>query len=157
MKMPLKIIRSLDVQNPEQEATLQRVVDRRLAVMPPSTPINRRDVPDIKTPAEEKRWQEIMDERTAKLRPQLMTIDNTHVDKIKAYQEVDLIDPESDSFNPDTVEMAQKAVDQYTDISASGQAKTVAQRIADLEKPVAGKPITIGGGVSRKLVSKTKK
>lgn len=157
MSMPLKVVRSLDIQDKIQESLVQRVVDRRLAVLPPSQNINRRDVPDIKTPDEEAHWQEIMDERTAKLRPQLMSIDNANVDKIKEYKQVDMLDPESASFNPDKVEMADKASDQTPDISATGRAQTVAERIKELEKPVEGRPLTLSGGVSSKLVGKIKK
>jgi len=78
MTMPLKRLRGFDVQNPEQQRTIQDVLDVRLQDMPVDRPIYRRDVPDIQTQEQERDWQAVIDERTRKLkpaRPSLMDIE----------------------------------------------------------------------------------
>ena len=79
-----------------------------------------------------------------------MSIDNAHVEKIKEYQQVDLLDPESASFDPEKVETAGKAIDQ------SSAPKNMANHIKEIEKPVEGRPVR-RRRVFSKLVGKSKK
>lgn len=68
MTMPLKVLRGLDIDTPEQQNLVQQIVNERMSSLPPERPVYRNDVPDIQTPQEEMRWQQIIDERTARLR-----------------------------------------------------------------------------------------
>ncbi len=71
MSFPLARLRLIDVVNAEDEKVLQEVVSLKMSQMPSDTPVQRIDVPDIKTKEEEERWQKVIDERNAKLKPQV--------------------------------------------------------------------------------------
>jgi hypothetical protein len=71
MTMPLAVVRGLDFETKEHEKLVQKVVDRRLQDLPPSTPIYRKDVPDIETIEQELEWQAKIDARAAKLKPRM--------------------------------------------------------------------------------------
>jgi hypothetical protein len=71
-EMPLSVLRNLDIQDAEEEAMIQEIVNIKVGNMPlPHKAINRSDVPDIQTPEEEEKWQGIIDERERKLRETL--------------------------------------------------------------------------------------
>ncbi len=71
MSMPLQVLRGLDIETKDQETLVQKVVNRRVAALPPSSPIFRRDVPDIENQEQEKEWQQKINERTARLKPRM--------------------------------------------------------------------------------------
>lgn len=67
--MPLSVLRNIDVVDGEEEKLLQEVIDAKVQIAPPVRPINRSDVPDIKTAEEEAKWQAIIDQRVADTMP----------------------------------------------------------------------------------------
>lgn len=151
MVMPLARVRSLDIQNGDQERLVQRVVDRRLAVLPATSPVNRRDVPDIKNQEEERNWQDIISKREAGLKPSLMSIDAAKKEDIKEYEHVDMLDPEAKDFNPSNIEMAEK--------DGEGTPVTFSSITGNAVPPgmEAGTPVVLSSGVDSKLVRKTSK
>jgi hypothetical protein len=68
MTMPIKVLRGLDIESPEQQDLVQSVVSERMADLPPERPVFRNDVPDIQNPEQEMHWQEIIDQRTRRLK-----------------------------------------------------------------------------------------
>lgn len=135
--MPLKVVRALDIDTKEQEEMVQKVVNIRLNTLPPVSPIFRKDVPDIQSPLEEAHWQEIIDQRTAKLKPMLE-------DEPTEEPVVEPLEPDAPDFDPSKVDLAPKEVKETS----------LSRRIKEMEKPVAGQPVTLKGGVSSKLTKK---
>ncbi len=60
MKMPLKIVRGLDIRTIEEEKLIQEVVNSRASVAQPVVKFNQ-IVPDIKNGEQEKEWQDKID------------------------------------------------------------------------------------------------
>lgn len=71
----LKQLKFMDVDNPEDEVVLQKVMNEKLKRLPPVQKISRSGIPDITNPEEEKRWQAIMDERVRKAKLNLYVAD----------------------------------------------------------------------------------
>lgn len=147
MSMPLKIVRNLDIDTPDQEALVAKVVERRVSALPPSQPIYRKDIPDIQTPEQELEWQEVINKRMAKLRPALMEIDGL------PKEEVPVLDPEAEDFDPGKVDLAPE--EKENPVAPVSRESALQKRIREIETPVAGKPITLSGGVNSKLVRRT--
>lgn len=57
-KMPLKVIRNLDIKTIEDEKLIQEIVDKKTVVLPPVIKFDYRNVPDIKNGEQEKVWQD---------------------------------------------------------------------------------------------------
>lgn len=60
MKMPLKIVRGLDIRTADEEALIQEVVNSRASIAQPVVKFNQ-IVPDIKTAEQEQEWQKKID------------------------------------------------------------------------------------------------
>lgn len=56
-------IHALYPQSPEEEAVMQKVLNKRILGIPLLDRIKKDDVPDIKTPEDESKWQVILDAR----------------------------------------------------------------------------------------------
>ncbi len=149
MTMPLKILRNLDIDNKEQEDIVLKVVTRRLSVLPPSQPIFRKDVPDIQNPEEEAHWQQIINERTAKLRPAPIFAEDSPSEGLQGQAgTVEILNPSDENFDPTKLELANETEEKVV------KPTSVQARIAELEKPVMGTPITFTGGVPSHLTQK---
>lgn len=70
-RMPMRLLRSVDIRNGDEEKLVQEVVNKRLRALPPEGTVYRGDVPDIRDGESEKHWQEVIDQRTAKLKARL--------------------------------------------------------------------------------------
>ena len=71
MAMPLNKLKLVDINNHEQEALVQAIINLKTIDIPPQTTVYNLDVPDIKTAEDEAKWQKIMDDRRAGLKPQV--------------------------------------------------------------------------------------
>lgn len=69
--MPMRLLRSVDIRNGEEEKLVQEVVNKRLRALPPEGTVYRGDIPDIRDGEAEKHWQEVINQRTAKLKARL--------------------------------------------------------------------------------------
>ncbi len=69
MKMPLKIVRGLDIKTIEEEKLIQEVVNAKTGFAQSTVKFDYRNVPDIKNAAQEKEWQTKIDEFNAKHTP----------------------------------------------------------------------------------------
>lgn len=68
MKMPLKIVRGLDIRTVEEEKLIQEVVNARTSIAQPVVKFNQ-IVPDIKNVEQEKEWQAKIDKFNAEHAP----------------------------------------------------------------------------------------
>ena len=62
-EMSLGQLRTLDVQDTDEEALLQEVISAKVTAVPPVAKVFRGDIPDIKTPEDEAKYQAIVNER----------------------------------------------------------------------------------------------
>lgn len=80
--LPLKVLRNLDIDTPEEERMVQGIVNKKLAGLPPEhTVINRAlDRTDFRTKEEELEFQKVIDERLARSRPAVGAIAASEVE-----------------------------------------------------------------------------
>lgn len=135
--MPLGTLRNLDVHSSEEEQMVQKVINSRMADLPPSSPIYRGDVPEIQNQEQEQEWQKVIDERTAKLKPKMETPD--------AGPEV--LNPSALDFDPTKVDLAPDE----KPVEAKIRKSPLQRRIEEIEKPTMGAPITFSGGIPKAL------
>lgn len=69
LNLPLNSLKAIDFDSPEYEALVNEVVKTKLVSMPVQFPINRKDIPDIKTVSEETAWQKVVDARELAKKP----------------------------------------------------------------------------------------
>jgi hypothetical protein len=101
MTMPLKVLRGVNIETPEQELLVQEVVTAKLSTLPPQQIVSRKGIPDIQTQEDEAKYQAIMDERTAALMPKSV---EPSIPTVIAKVE---IEPTNMGFNPLQVPLAE--------------------------------------------------
>lgn len=103
--MSIKRLRLLDIQNAEQEAMVQTIVNAKVAVEPVIAPVKFR-IPDIKNGEEEAYWQSKIDAAKEALRPKAVSMADIIPDgevEIPEVEELDEVE-EVEILEEDTVE-----------------------------------------------------
>lgn len=70
-EMSVKKLQLLDIENPKDEALVQKVINEKLRTMPPVQAVSTKGIPDITTREQEAEWQKVMNERVRKAKMHL--------------------------------------------------------------------------------------
>ena len=90
--MPLSRLRTLDINNSEEEAMVQTVINAKVQNSPAPVPFKPIHVPDIKNGEEEQYWQKLVDEQKEEMRPKPVSMEQI-VPDASLVQEIKPIEP----------------------------------------------------------------
>jgi hypothetical protein len=71
--MTVRQLRLIDIRSTEEEALVQAILNKKMALRKPDVKVNRSDAPDIKTPEQEAEYQKVIDAREARVKERLST------------------------------------------------------------------------------------
>lgn len=129
-EMTIKQLKSLDIQNAQEEGAVQAVLDTKLQDAPIEHQVFRGDIPDIKTKEDEEKWQKIIDDREASHRPQ-DHVEETEVDLNKMPPIIDV------PSQPEQTPVETEEVDADEDVEPPKTEEELEAEIADLENKKA--------------------
>ena len=79
MEMSITSLRNLDIQDQQEEALLQEVLNEKVRTSVIIEDIKTSDVPEIQTPEQEAEWQSILDQRRKEARVRMGIVDESTV------------------------------------------------------------------------------